>query len=324
MVVAIIILLILVIAVFGVLYWSYHKTFYSPTKDMDETDGPAVIMKHPYSAQARANIRKLADTPCQFVHTRSFDGLRLSGRYYEGREDMPLCICFHGYRGSALRDFSACGLFLMREGYNVLLIDERAHWRSQGHTISFGINERFDVMSWLKFAERRFGADKPVNLFGISMGGGTVLMASGQELPESVKCIVADCPFNSPKDIIKHVCRKVKLNPELSWPLVWAAAHVYGHFDINATTAAEEVKKTTVPILIIHGEGDDFVPMSMSEEVYDANPEMITRYTIPEAGHGLSYYYDTERYEKLVLDFLHEHNREEAGETDDEKDDSAE
>ena len=59
---------------------------------------------------------------------------------------------------------------------------------------------------------QRFGKDKSIFLFGISMGGGTVLMASGQRLPRNVKGIVADCPFNSPKDIIKHVCRKIKMN----------------------------------------------------------------------------------------------------------------
>ncbi len=304
MTVALIVVLIVVIVSLCVLYWSYRRTFYSPTKDMIETDGPDIVMRHPFSEAAREDIRKLADTPCEYVRARSFDGLRLSARWYQGREDMPLCICFHGYRGSALRDFSGGGLFLIREGYNVLLVDERAHWRSEGHTISFGINERFDVLTWLDYAVRRFGKEKPIFLFGISMGGGTVLMASGQKLPENVKGIVADCPFNSPKDIILHVCRKIKLNPTLSWPLVWASAHVFGHFDINAATAADEAKKTTVPIMIIHGEGDTFVPMSMSMQVRDANPEMITMHTFPEAGHGLSYYYDTQRYERLVLDFL--------------------
>ena len=322
--VAFLIVTAVILLILAGLYASYYKVFYSPKKDMSETKNPPAIERLAYSKRVSESINEVNTTPCKFYTIRSYDGLKLSARYFEGDDDKPLCICFHGYRGSAVRDFAGIGLHLIHEGYNVLIVDERAHWRSQGHTICFGIKERFDAVSWVKFANRRFRKDKSIFLFGISMGGGTVLMASGQRLPRNVKGIIADCPFNSPKDIIKHVCRKVKLNPELSWPLVWAAAHVYGHFDINATTAAEEVKKTTVPILIIHGEGDNFVPMSMSEEVYDANPEMITRYTIPEAGHGLSYYYDTERYEKIVLDFLHEHDREEAGETDDEKDDSAE
>ncbi len=61
---------------------------------------------------------------------------------------------------------------------------------------------------------------------------------------------------------------------------------------------------TTVPIMIIHGEGDDFVPPSMSEEVQMANPDKIERHLIAEAGHGLGYYYAPQRYETIVRDFI--------------------
>ena len=139
------------------------------------------------------------------------------------------------------------------------------------------------------------------------MGGGTVLMASGLELPGNVRAILADCPYNSPKDVIKYVAGKVHLNPELSWPLIWMSAHIYGHFNVLETTAADEVKKTKTPILIIHGEGDDFVPAYMSKEVYDSNPDMIERYTFPEAGHGMSFFYDRERYLSIINEFMDKH-----------------
>ena len=304
MLIVLIVVAVLIAAVFALLLWPYFKTFYSPTRDMSETELPPILTGHPYNKESRGYIKELSGLPCEFVTTRSFDGLRLSARYYRGREGMPLCICFHGYRGSAVRDFSGGGLFLIHEGYHVLIVDERAHWRSQGHTITFGVKERYDVLSWVDFANSRFGADMPVFLFGISMGGGTVLMASGLELPDNVRGIVADCPFNSPKEIILHVCRKIKMNPTLSWPLIWASAHVYGHFNINAITAADAVKKATKPILIIHGEGDDFVPADMSREVQERNPGLIRRVTFPEAGHGLSFLYDTARYEAVVREFL--------------------
>lgn len=290
------------------LYAAYHKVFYSPKKDMSETVVPEELMRHPYRDAIKKDIKEICDTPCVFVKTRSADGLRLSARYYEGDEDKPLCICFHGYRGSALRDFSGLGLYLMKKGYNVLIVDERAHWRSQGHTIAFGAKERFDVLSWLRWSQRHFGDDIPVYLFGISMGAATVLMASGQKLPKNVKGISADCPYNSPKEIIKHVCRRMKLNPTLMWPIIWLSGLVWGRFNVNAASAAREVKKAKVPIMIIHGEGDNFVPMAMSKEVAHANASRVTMYTFPEAGHGLSYYYDTERYRQLVDDFMKKTN----------------
>ena len=300
----IIVITAIVLFIFAGLYTAYHKVFYSPTKDMSETETPPAISNHPYKTEARSNTEELRAMPCEFVKTRSYDGLKLSARYYQGKSDKPLCICFHGYRGSAVRDFSGIGRFLIRDGYNVLLVDQRAHWNSQGHTITFGSKERYDVLSWIQYADRRFGKEKPVYLFGISLGGGTVLMASGQELPENVKGIVSDCPYNSPKDIIKYICRKIRLNPELCWPIIWLSGLVYGRFNISATTAEREAKKAKVPILIIHGEGDNFVPPEMSEEVAKANPAMIERRTFPEAGHGLCYYFFTERYEGIVKDFI--------------------
>lgn len=306
MLIAIIIIAVILIGAFAGLFAAYHKVFYSPHRDASETETPEMLSRHPYREISRGYVERICKTPCEFVTTRSFDGLTLSARYYEGQKGKPLCILFHGYRGSAVRDFSGGGLFLIDEGCSVLIVDERAHWRSGGHTITFGIKERKDVLSWLSYANEHFGSDTPVYLFGISMGGGTVLMASGLDLPKNVKGIVADCPFNSPKDIICHVCRQIRLNPTLCWPLVWLSAHLYGHFNINETTAADAVKKTAVPILIIHGEGDDFVPMTMSKQVRDASPAMVKMQTFPDAGHGLSYLYDTERYQKLVRDFMSE------------------
>lgn len=304
MLIAILIIVVLLIAALIGLFAAYRKTFYSPLKTMSETESPKVITNHPYYEKARENVKMLAKTPCRFVHTRSFDGLHLSARFYEGEEDKPLCLCFHGYRGSALRDYGAIGLYLIRQGYNVLLVDERAHWRSQGHTITYGIKERRDVLSWIEYSRRHFGPDTPMLVFGISMGGATVLMASGLELPDNVKGIIADCPYNVPKDIINHVCRKVRLNPAITWPIIRLSSIIYGRFNINETSAEEAVKHATKPILILHGEADGFVPMYMSKEVKDANPELIEWYSFPEAGHGLSIYYDEERYTSIMNAFI--------------------
>lgn len=307
--VAFLIITAAILLILAGLYVSYYRVFYSPKKDMSETKNPPAIERLAYGKRVRERIEEVNTTECEFFTIRSYDGLKLSARYFEGDAEKPLCICFHGYRGSAVRDFAGIGLHLIHEGYNVLIVDERAHWRSQGHTICFGIKERFDVVSWVKFANKRFGKDKSIFLFGISMGGGTVLMASGQRLPRNVKGIIADCPFNSPKDIIKHVCQKIKLNPDLLWPIIRLAALVYGRLRVNATTAADEVKRSKIPIVILHGEADDFVPMSMSKEVQEANPSVVELLTFPHADHGMSYFEDEERYIGIVEGFIEKYNK---------------
>ncbi len=303
--VLIIIIIILILAALGGLFAAYYKVFYSPHKGDDEINMPVVNGIKPYYDEILRQTKQLSQIPCQHVFTRSFDGLRLSGRYYRRSENAPLCICFHGYRGSALHDFSVMGQFLLNEGYNVLLVDERAHFKSGGHTITYGVRERRDVLSWVDYAGRRFGSDTPVYLFGISMGAATVLMSSELELPDNVRAICADCPYSSPKDIICHVAEKTHTNPKIAWPVVWLSGLIYGRLNLNGSvTAAKAVKNTTKPVLLIHGEADDFVPAEMSEEIRQANPGRVERYTFPGADHGLSYFADPDRYISILRDFL--------------------
>lgn len=301
----IVIIILLLLAILAGLFAAYYKAFYSPYRDAQEIATTPFLKDKKLFNEIIRQAEVLQKIPCERVETRSYDGLRLSGRYYHRSDDAPLCICFHGYRGSPLRDFSVMGQFLLDEGYNVLLPDQRAHFRSGGHTISFGVRERKDVLSWIGFVNNTFGADKPIYLFGISMGGGTVLMASGLDLPDNVRLICADCPFNSPQDIMCHVAKWYHWKPKPAWMILRTAAMVYGHLIFQKDiTAANAVKKAKKPILIIHGEKDAFVPPEMSEAIYLANPDMIERYTFPGAVHGVSYFADPDRYRAIVRDFI--------------------
>ena len=304
----IIILLALLIALLIGLFALYYQAFYSPHRGADEIEVEPFLDDKEMFYEIKRQAKQLAGIPCERVGTRSYDGLKLSGRYYHQADDAPLCICFHGYRGSAVFDFSIMGQFLQEEGYNVLLIDERAHARSGGHTITYGIRERRDVLSWIEYANARFGSDKPIYLFGISMGAATVVMASGLELPENVRLIHADCPFSSPKDVICHVVKWTVKNPKPVWPFIYLSAAVYGHLIMKKEiTAAEAVKHTRVPILLIHGEADEFVPSEMSAQIQRANPDMVERHTFPGAVHGVSYFSDPDRYVAISRDFIRRH-----------------
>lgn len=304
MLIAIIIVTALLLIALGVLIWAHQKTFGSLPKGATETGLSPELISEPFRDPISAASRELAAKPCERVTTVARDGIRLGARYFHTADSAPVCICFHGYRGSGPRDFALMAPLLMSWGYNVLLVDERAHWSSGGRTITFGIRERYDVLSWVSYVNNRFGGDTPVYLFGISLGGGTVLMASGLELPDNVRAVCADCPFNSPKEIICHVADQVGMDHRWSWPIVWLSARVIGRFNINATSAEKAAAGSKKPILIIHGEGDSFVPAPMSRRVYEANPAMIEYHTFPQAEHGMSYLCDPERYQRILKEFL--------------------
>lgn len=238
------------------------------------------------------------------VYITAQDGTRLAARYYHLRDGAPLQIQFHGYRGSSLRDFCGGHKLAREAGHNTLVVDQRAHGLSGSRTITFGIREWHDCLCWVNYAAERFGSDVPIFLSGVSMGAATVLMASSLELPGNVRGIMADCPYSSPEAIIRKVCRDMKLPPRITFPFIRLGARIFGGFDITAAGAAEAVKQAKLPILIIHGEEDLFVPFEMGREIHRACRSRCVFEGFPGAGHGLSYVVDSERYARIVNDFI--------------------
>ena len=300
------ILLIIASGVLGISYLCYRIAFYSPTKNREAIPETKGKQYEPHRDTMRRIFAQLAARDYEDVTITSHDGLKLAGKYYHIRDGAPLAIAFHGYRSCGLTDFAGGSELAFAMGQNLLLIDQRSHGKSQGKAITFGIEERWDCLGWITYAVERFGKDVEILLYGISMGATTVLMASALDLPENVKGIVADCPYSSPSAIIRKVCSQMHYPPTLSYPFIVLGARIFGGFDLNATTAAEAVKKAKVPILIIHGEADSFVPAAMSEEVYRASPKQVRRETFPGADHGISYLVDEKRYRRIVAEFVKE------------------
>ena len=295
----------LVLAVlFGGAYYAYRVVFFSPMAEREKTPTVSGPGYDPYRQEIDRVYGLLRDREYEPVTIRSREGLTLSGRYYHVAEGAPVAICFHGYRSSGLTDFcGGCDLSFSM-GHNVLLVDQRAHGKSGGRTISFGIKERQDLLCWVRYAVERFGKDVKILLYGISMGGATVLMAAELDLPENVKAIVADCPYSSPLDIILQVGKSMPIPGWLIKPFVILGAKVYGGFDLRETDCIRSVREAGVPILLIHGEADTFVPCEMSKAICSAAPDKVTLHTFPGAEHGVSYLVDTPRYHRITAAFL--------------------
>ena len=277
-------------------FW-YHDPMASPYDyaDDDQTRKIKSVMD--------AAIAEFEIVPFEEVSITSHDGLKLTGRYYHVAHGAPLEIQCHGYKGNALRDFSGFWPIAKAAGRNVLLINQRCHGGSEGHTITFGILERRDVMSWINYANERFGS-VPILLSGVSMGAATVLMVSGRNLPANVKGIIADCPYDAPSNIIKKVLgQDMGMPVKLVYPLIRLGGILYGKFNLNADSPLEAVTKATVPILLIHGDDDRFVPHSMSCNIHAAALERIEFHTIPGAGHALNYVTAPETYTEIVNRF---------------------
>ena len=235
---------------------------------------------------------------------RAFDGLTLRGKYYERFPGAPIELMFHGYRGSAQRDLCGGVQRCFACGRNALIVDQRASGESDGNIITFGICERRDCLSWVSFMVAHFGPEVQIILTGISMGGATVLMAAGEELPKNVIGVLSDCGYTSAKEIICEVIRQMKLPAKICYPFVRLGARLFGHFDLEETSPVEALKKCKLPVFFTHGDADTFVPCRMSQEMYEGYTGEKYLYLAPGAAHGLAFPVDEERYIKALGEFF--------------------
>lgn len=297
--------MVVVILLLVGLYFVYRYAFGMDAKRLAGDDEiPNVEVYRHYEKQVKDNIQAMKETSFEKVSFVTKDRVRLVGRYYHNKDGAPLVLMFHGYRSSALRDAMGAFMFSKECGYNILIVDQRAHRESGGRTITFGVKERQDCLEWVKYAVRRFGKDVKIMLIGLSMGASTVLMATELDLPANVRGVIADCGYSTPKDILSSVIKKMQLPVE---PVYWAvrlSAMIYGRFDPEKASAKEALKKCKVPVLFIHGESDNLVPCQMSRDNYKACASEKELFTVPGAEHGMSYLLAPEEYATRVKRFL--------------------
>lgn len=297
--------IILILAVLIGAYVVYRMAFARNDKVIGTPlDFPDTEFYTPYAGEMTKNIKIFLDIPYEDVYITSYDGLKLHGKFYEGQKDKPVIIFFHGYRANATRDGSGIHTLGTEKGLNILVITQRAHNESEGKTITFGIKESYDCLSWIDYVKARFGEDKKVILWGISMGAATVMTAAGRDLPENVLGIGADCGYSSAKDILKSVIKGMKLPVEPAYLLMKLGARIYGGFDVEETSPLEAMKKAKVPVLFIHGVADDFVPCAMTHQNYEACASDKSLVLVENAGHGMSYYVDMKKVNEGVFVFL--------------------
>lgn len=302
-----IVVFVLLILILITAYICFRLTFYSknkPKKDPNSIDIPDDPFYRNYRDVIIEDVKYSRSLNYKEYSIKSFDGLKLTGRYFECSKGAPIEIMFHGYRGNAERDLSTGIKRAFKCGRNVLLINQRGSGSSEGHVISFGINERKDCLDWIKLVINEFGNDVKIILTGVSMGAATVLMASCMDLPNNVKGILADCGYNKPSDIIKKVIKEMKLPADFFYHFVKLGGKIFGKFNIDETSPYEAVQKSKVPIIFIHGDQDSIVPCDMSNKLYEACTSRKKIVTIEGSDHGVSYLVNPEKYINELNDFF--------------------
>ena len=252
--------------------------------------------------------QKLENSVVETVEISATDGEKLVGHIYRCESAKRIIIAMHGWRSSWSRDFGSISDFWQQNGCTIVYADQRGQNASGGEYIGFGLVERFDCRDWIDWVNKSINENNlPIYLAGISMGATTVLMASSLELAPNVHGIMADCGFTSPHAIWKHVADN---NLRISYSLVSAMANsMYKRkmdMDTDEYSTTEALAQTDIPVLLIHGSDDRFVPVEMTYENYKACRSPKKLLIVPGATHAMSYYINKTEYENAVREFWRE------------------
>lgn len=243
--------------------------------------------------------------PKEEIEIEALDKLKLRGVFIEKfKESKRVVIIVHGYRVC----FSSCLIFMdmfFRQGFNVLLVDQRAHGKSDGTFATYGYYEKQDLDLWVNYLRQRIGEEAIIGLHGQSMGGGTVLEYAA--INKYVKFIVADCAYSDGISLIKHVFKKIKYLPMFPFIYFMNMRLIRkAKFSIKDISPIKAISDKDIPIMFIHGSLDELVPSYMSEEMYRAKKGLKRLLIVEGAKHGTAYETNKELYEKEVESFLTE------------------
>lgn len=251
--------------------------------------------------------RRLSSRDTQTVQITAYDGTPLVGHWYPAEKPERMVVAMHGWRSSWGRDFGLVADFFHDHHCSVLYAEQRGQGRSGGDYIGFGVTERFDCLEWVRWVNASQGDALPIYLCGLSMGATTVLMAAGLDLPANVHGVIADCGFTSPDAIWTHIANNnLHMTYRLRRRIAAAIYERKTQTEDFCCSTVDAMQKTHVPVMLVHGTDDHFVPVEMTYENYHACNAPKRLLVVQGADHGMSYLTDPTGYETAVKQFWRE------------------
>lgn len=212
-------------------------------------------------------------------------------------------VCLHGWTNMT-REQSSYAKEYYDRGFNILIPELRGHQNSEYSYITMGWNDRLDVVDWIENKVEEFPKSQII-ISGVSMGGATTMMTTGEKLPKNVALAIEDCGYTSVKDIFVDQAKRAYHVPVfLVIPMASLMCKILNGFFFKEGSCIEQLKKSVTPTLFIHGDKDDFVLPSNLDLVYEACAAPKKKHMIKGAVHALSTHYFNEEYWGVIDEFL--------------------
>ena len=244
----------------------------------------------------------------QDIRMPSRFGYSLTGTFIPNPQTTDKTLIFlHGFSESRLAGLSYLNIYL-NAGYNLLLVDSRAHGDSGGESVTWGVYEKHDVDQWVDWLRHRYPAGI-IGMHGISMGAATALLHAGlNESNKRVAFYIADSAYSDLESLLAdQMNQRLQLPgnipPQVLLPYANAVTFLRSRFTFGDAAPLRVVQQVTTPVLYIHGEADRLVPAGMSQQLFSATKGQRQIQLFPRADHVSSIFTDRSRYRTIVQGF---------------------
>ena len=307
-----IILIILFIILIALIIGANHLVNKACLRKFYMTDDPIKISKEE-NKQAKQEINlnkaKLTEKEDYYMEImsdcaiKSFDGLKLYGKYIKNDTSNNWVILVHGYTANAKSMLSLADKYY-KKGFSILAPDQRAHGQSEGTYTTFGLKEKEDIkarMDWIKDMDK----NAKIIVHGESMGAATTMFLAGDN-PENLLAFIEDCGYTSFYDM-----QIDQLKSDLGflvYPIVFIA-NIIGKIRFSSNfykSNIDSMKNTKIPCMFIHGKSDRLVPVQMCYDLYKTHKGKKSLYTPKLADHAECKFYDSDEFFGKIFEFLDE------------------
>ena len=202
------------------------------------------------------------------VEITSYDGLHLVGQYFDFGNKK--CAILHQGRTESLLYTYYFAKPYKEAGFNILVIDPRAHGLSDGKDSTAGIKESKDLLSWTKYIHDKFNLDE-IFYHGICIGSATCLYAiTDKNCPSYVSGLCVDGMYKSFASTMKtHMIAEGAPIPGFLAFLVMVSILLHTGANQFKMKPEKRIKLLTKPILMIHSKEDIFSLPKYATYLYD-------------------------------------------------------
>ena len=243
------------------------------------------------------------------ITLKSFDGLNLTSTLIMNENPTnKFIVLVHGVSICYVGSLKYFDIFY-RNGFNVLIVNQRRHGKSEGKYSTYGFYEKYDVNMWIEYLKSRFGNDIILGLHGESMGAGTVMETI--PLNDSIKFVIEDCGYSNFHELIgfqithaykNRLVRKI-IRPSLIFANFFMKTKA--KFSMKKIVPIDIVSSTSLPMMFIHGKEDYFVPWYMAVDLYKAKTKGYKElYLVEGAKHAEALEVNKILYEKKIMTFI--------------------